>query len=87
MPKRRKTVLGPHPAPDGFGCYTNAQDGKTQSGVAHRSLSQDEGCQDETIKQIRPPHAGSDVVLQLTVMAGRLLGRERNAITCAATEG
>lgn len=53
MPKRRKTVLGPHPAPDGFGCYTNAQDGKTQSGVAHRSLSQDEGCQDETIKQIR----------------------------------
>lgn len=51
MPPRK--LLGDHPVPEVFGCYTVAEDGSTNSGVPHRSLAQDVDCRPETISQLR----------------------------------
>jgi hypothetical protein len=46
-------ILGPHPKPDGFGCYTQAEDTNTNSEVPHRALSQDSDNRDKTVEQLR----------------------------------
>jgi len=46
-------ILGSHPEPDAFGCYTKAEDTSTNSGVLHRALSQDNESRDETVEQLR----------------------------------
>lgn len=51
MPPRK--ILGDHPVPEVFGCYTVAEDGSTNSGVPHRSLTLNGDCRHETIAQLR----------------------------------
>jgi hypothetical protein len=46
-------ILRSHPEPDEFGCYTQAEDTITNSGVPHRALNQDDECRDETMEQLR----------------------------------
>ena len=46
-------ILGPHPAPDAFGCHTQAEDARTKSDVPHRALSQDDGNCEQTVEQLR----------------------------------
>ncbi len=48
-----RKILGDHPIPEVFGCYTIAEDGSTNSGFPHRSLEQDGDCRPETIVQLR----------------------------------
>ncbi len=48
-----RKILGDHPVPEVFGCYTIAEDGSTNSGVPHRSLEQNGDCRHETIAQLR----------------------------------
>jgi hypothetical protein len=46
-------ILGSHPEPDAFGCYTQAEDTSTNSDVPHRALSQEGDSRDETVEQLR----------------------------------
>ncbi len=46
-------ILGEHPAPDAFGCHTTAEDGRTNSDIPHRSLTQENEGRDATIEQLR----------------------------------
>jgi len=48
-----KRILGKHPTPKAFGCYTKAEDGSTSAGVAHRSLLQESAACDQTVGQLR----------------------------------
>ena len=48
-----KWILGKHPTPTAFGCYTVAEDGSTSAGVEHRSLLQESAHCDQTIGQLR----------------------------------
>lgn len=46
-------ILGAHPEPDAFGCYTQAEDTSTDSNVPHRALIQNQDCREDTIEQVR----------------------------------
>ena len=52
-PRQPDEILGRHPEPDAFGCYTQAEDTSTNSNVPHRALSQDSDSRDETVEQLR----------------------------------
>ena len=73
-------TLGQHPAPDAFGCHTKAEDGQTNCGIPHRSLTQDQRGRYATTEQLRA------ALIEHHASAG-MLARDRRKIRNLRAEG